>query len=74
MESFGIVGLKYFIIHEDKKIIEKILPGIEKIQRKADKNLTLVKIKFGRENFMKLSKKDISQLIYLAKDFIIHNT
>ena len=31
MESFGIVGLKYFIIHEDKKIIKKILPGIEKI-------------------------------------------
>ena len=45
-DTFGIEGLKHFIIQDDKKIVEKILIGIEKMDR-SDKKITLCKIKFN---------------------------
>ena len=45
-DTFGIEGLKHFIIQGDKKIVEKILTGIEKMDR-SDKKITLSKIKFN---------------------------
>ena len=42
-DSFGIEGLKHFIIQDDKKIVEKILLGIEK-KDKSDEKVTLCKI------------------------------
>ena len=45
-DTFDIEGLKHFIIQGDKKIVEKILTGIEKIDR-SDKKITLSKIKFN---------------------------
>ena len=60
-DTFGIVGLKTFIIQDDQKIIEKILLGIEKMKR-TDNKLTLVKIKFAVENYKKLTKKEIPRL------------
>lgn len=32
-DTLGILGIKSFIIHEDRKLIEKRLVGIEKIKR-----------------------------------------
>ena len=45
-DSFDIEGLKHFIIQDDKKTVEKILLGIEKMDR-SDKKITLCKIKFN---------------------------
>ena len=45
-DSFGIDDLKHFIIQDDKKIIDKILIGIEKMN-KSDQKITLCKIKFN---------------------------
>ena len=36
-DSFGIEGLKHFIIQDDKKTVEKILLGIEKMDRSGKK-------------------------------------
>ena len=60
-DSFGLDGLKQFIIQEDKKIIDKILIGIEQMNR-TDQKITLCKIKFNLGSCKKLSKKEIDSL------------
>ena len=44
--SFELDGLKHFIVQEDKKIIEKVLFGTEKMTR-SDNKITLCKIQFN---------------------------
>ena len=39
-DSFGIDGLKHFIVQDDRKIIEKVLFGTEKMTR-TDSKITL---------------------------------
>ena len=39
-DSFGLDGLKHFIIQDDKPIVDKILLGIEQMNR-TDKKITL---------------------------------
>ena len=45
-DSYGIEGLKHFIIQDDKTIVDKILVGIDKMDR-SDNKITLCKIKFN---------------------------
>ena len=45
-DSFGVDGLKDFIIHDDKKVIEKILFGTEQLTR-TDNKVTLANIRFN---------------------------
>ena len=45
-DSFGLDGLKQFIIQDDKKVIEKILFGTEKMTR-TDNKITLVNIRLN---------------------------
>ena len=52
-DSFGIEGLKHFIIQDVKEIVEKILLGIEKMDR-SDSKITLCKIKFNMAAHKKL--------------------
>ena len=56
-DSFWVEGLKDFIIEEDKKIVEKFIKGIEKIERK-DKKLTLVKLRFSVKIFRELKDNE----------------
>ena len=44
-DSYGLEGLKHFIIQDDKKIVDKILIGTDKMD-KSDNKITLCKIKF----------------------------
>ena len=39
-DSYGIEGLRHFIIQDDKKIVDKILIGIDKMDR-SDEKITL---------------------------------
>ena len=64
-ESFGVDGLKSFIIQDDEKVIEKILFGTEQMTR-TDNKITLVNIKFNLKN---LSKKELDNLSDTAQDF-----
>ena len=43
-DSFGLDGLKHFIVQDDKHIVQKILLGVEKMTR-IDKTIKLL---FGR--------------------------
>ena len=45
-DSFGLDGLKHFIVQDDKPIVEQILLGVEKMTR-ADNKITLCKIHFN---------------------------
>ena len=45
-DTFGVDGLKSFIIQEDQKVIEKMLFITAQLTRK-DKKITLVNIKFS---------------------------
>ena len=67
-DSFGIDGLKHFIVQDDKKIIEKILFGREKMTR-TDSKITLCKIKFNLNTYKNLSKKELDALSDTANDF-----
>ena len=67
-DSFSLEGLKHFIIQDDKKIIDKILIGIEQMD-KTDRKITLCKIKFNLGACKKLSKKEIDSLSETARDF-----
>ena len=66
--SFGLDGLKHFIIQDDRKIIDKILIGIEQMN-KTDQKITLCKIKFNLGACKELSKKEIDSLSDTARDF-----
>ena len=67
-DSFGLDGLKHFIIQDDRKIIDKILIGIEQMN-KTDQKITLCKIKFNLGACKELSKKEIDSLSDTARDF-----
>ena len=67
-DSFGIDGLKHFIVQDDKKIIEKILFGTEKMTR-TDSKITLCKIQFNLSAYKNLSKKELNALSDTANDF-----
>ena len=66
--SFGLDGLKHFIIQDDRKIIDKILIGIEQMN-KTDQKITLCKIKFNLGACKELSKKEIDSLSDTARHF-----
>ena len=67
-DSFGLEGLKQFIIQDDKRIIYKILVGIDKMD-KSDQKITLCKIKFNLGACKKLSRYEINSLSDTARDF-----
>ena len=53
-DSLGISGMKHFIVSDDKKIVGKVLKGLE-LADKKDNNLTLVKLKFSMNSFENLA-------------------
>ena len=55
LDSFGVDGLKSFIIQDNKKVVEKILFRIEQLTRTGNK-ITLVNIKFNLNACKNLSK------------------
>ena len=67
-DSFGISGMKRFIVTNDKKIVGKILKELELADRKDDK-LTLIKLKFSMNAYKNLAEKEIFNLSSPAQDF-----
>ena len=66
-DSYGIEGLKRFIIQDDRVIVDKILIGIEKMDRTDDK-ITLFKVKFNLSTCKKLSENEVSSLSEKAQN------
>ena len=67
-DSFGISGMKRFVVTDDKKIVEKVLKWLELADKKDDK-LTLIKRKFSMNGYKKLAEKEIFNLSSAAKGF-----
>ena len=56
-DYYGIEGLKHFIIQDDRAIVDKILIGIEKMDR-TDDEIMLCKVKFNLSACKKLTEKN----------------
>ena len=67
-DSFRIDGLKHFIVQDDRKIIEKILFGKEKMTRTNNK-ITLCNIRFNLNACKNLSFEEIDTLNDTASNF-----
>ena len=67
-DSYGLGGLKHFIVQDDKEIIDKILIGIDKIDRTDDK-IALCKIKFSLSVCKELTEDEILSLSETARHF-----
>ena len=59
-DSFGISGMKHFIVSDDKKIVGKVLKGLELADQKNKKKLTLVKLTFLMNSYKNLAKNEIT--------------
>ena len=66
-DTFGVYGLKSFIIQDDKKVVEKILFGPEQLT-KTDNKITLINIKFNLNACKNLSKQKLDNLSDMARD------
>ena len=73
-DLYGIEGMKHFTVSDDKKIVGKILKGIETIDQK-DKKLTLCKLKFSMNAYEKLAESEIKKLLESTQEFfhLIHS-
>ena len=67
-DSFGFEGLKKFVIDNDKNVLNKILFGTEKFQKKGQK-ITLISIKFSMKEYEKI--KNEHRLRLAAQDLYI---
>ena len=72
-DSIGFEGLKNFIVQDDKKILNKILFGIEKFKKK-DKKITLITLKFSMKEYEKIRQANILRttaidLLHLIREF-----
>ena len=68
-DSFGIDGLKHFIVQDDRKIIEKVLFGTEKMTR-TDSKITLCNIRFNLSAYKNLSKRELDALTLIRLGFL----
>ena len=69
--TFRVDGLKSFIIHNNKKVIEKyFFGGTEQITR-TDNKITLVNVKFSLNACKNLSKNELDNLSDTARDFFL---
>ena len=66
--SYGTEGFKHFIIQDDKEIVDKILVGIDKMNR-SDNKVTLCKIKFNLGACKQLTEEEILSLSDTARNF-----
>ena len=69
-DSFGLDGLRHFIIQDDKKVIEKILFKYKKMTR-TDNKIKLVNIRFNLNACKKLSKRELDALSNTATNFFL---
>ena len=67
LDSFGFEGFKKFIIDNDRKVLNKVLFGLNKFQ-KSDRKITLISVKFSMSEYEKI--KDTKQLKTTTQDLL----
>ena len=68
--SFGLDGLKHFIIQDDRNVIAKILFGMEKMTR-TDNKITLFNITFDLNAYKNLSVDELDAWSNTASNFFL---
>ena len=68
-DSFGIKGLKNFIVKDDEKIVGKVLKGVENLQEHKEQ-INLVNVTFVKNNYLKLSEGEKAALSETCTDFL----
>ena len=66
-DSFGFEGFKKFIIDNDKRVLNKVLFGLNKFG-KTDRKITLISVKFSMSEYEKI--KDTKQLKTTTQDLL----
>ena len=66
--SYGLDTLKHFITQDDRKMIDKILIGIDKMDR-TDNKIILCKVKFSLSACKELTEDEILSLSETARQF-----
>ena len=69
-DSYGIEGMKHFIVTDDKKMLRKILKVIETIDQ-TDKKLTTCKLKFSMNAYERLKENEIKKFSESAQDLFL---
>ena len=59
--------MKHFIVSDDKKIVKKVLKGLE-LADENDNKLTLVKLKFSMNSYKNLAENETKKLSEAAQD------
>ena len=65
-DSYGFIGLKEFIIDNDRKLIDRFFYGLEEINKK-DRKVNLTYIQFDLNAFKNINKR---QLTATSQDFL----
>ena len=68
-DLFGIEGFNFFIVDNDRKIINELLYGFKKCEPKSNQKLKLCAMKFCVETWQKMSHKVKEQLTDTAQNF-----
>ena len=67
--SFGIKGLKNFIVQDDGKIVTKVLKGVENLKEDKEQ-INLVNVNFVKISYLKLSEGKKVALSETCTDFL----
>ena len=66
-DSFGFESFKEFILQDDQEVLNKILYGIEKFNKK-DKKITLITLRFSIREYEKI--KNMNRLSEITIDLL----
>ena len=61
--------MRHFIVTDDRKIVGKVLKGLE-LADERDNKLTLVKLKFSMASYQKLTKNEKKKLSETVQDLL----
>ena len=67
-DSFGIKGLKNFIVKDDEKIVAKVLKGAENL-KEGKEQINLVNVNFVKNSYLKLSEDEKAAFSETCTDF-----
>ena len=69
LNSFGIKGLKNFIVKDNEKIVAKVLKGVENL-KEEETQINLVNVNFVKNSYSKLSEGEKAALSETCTDFL----
>ena len=68
-DSFGIKGLKNFIVQNDEKIVAKVLKGVKNLKEDKEQ-INLVNVNFVKNSYSKLSEGKKAALSETCTEFL----